>query len=124
MMTFTDSAQDSTLAKILGAEDIHVGDVVAILDMVYEYPSFLWCDDPHVLPPQEPVCVRWRSQHTKNPLKVKAVCLPYILVKTPKGRHKTLDVRQCRLVRLDEFYAKQAWKRLRKARKKRVVDSG
>ncbi len=117
-MTLIDSAQDGRLAKILGAEDIHIGDVVAILDVVYEYPSFLWCDDPHVLPPQEPVYVRWRSQHTKKPLKVKAICLPYILVKTPKGRHKTLDVRQCRLVRLNEFYAKQAWKRLRKAHKK------
>ncbi len=117
MTTLKHLAHDGTLAKTLAAEDIQLGDVVAILDVVHEYPSFLWCDDPHVLPPQEPVCVRWRSDQTGRPLKVKAICLPYILVKTPKGRHKTLDVRQCRLVRLSDCYAKKAWKRFRKARK-------
>jgi hypothetical protein len=118
MATLDHVARAGKLAKSLAAEDVQRGDVVAILDMVCEYPSFLWSDDPHVLPPQEPVCVRWRSQHTKKPLKVKAICLPYILVKTPKGRHKTLDVRQCRLVRLSDDYAKKAWKQFRKAGKK------
>jgi hypothetical protein len=50
-------------------------------------------------------------------LKVKAICLPYVLVETPKGRHKTLDLRQCRLVRLGDGYAKKAWKEFCKARK-------
>jgi len=121
MKTVVQTTNEGELAKILGAEDIQRGDMVAILDVMHEYPSFLWNDDPHVLPPQEPICVRWRTQHTRVPLKVKAVCLPYVLVKTPKGRHKTLDVRQCRLVRLNRFYAKKAWKQFRKARKKGSV---
>ena len=119
MKTLNHIAHAGELAKTLPAEDIRRGDVVAILEMVYEYPSFLWSDDPHVLPPHEPVCVRWRSQHTKKPLKVKAICLPYILVKTPKGRHGTLDVRQCRLIRLSDCYARKAWKQFRKTGKKK-----
>jgi hypothetical protein len=118
MTTLKHTSHDGQLAKTLAGEDLRQGDVVAILDVIQEYPSFLWCDDPHVLPPHEPVYVRCRGQHTGKPLKVKAICLPYILVKTPKGRHKTLDLRQCRLVRLGDGYARTAWKRFRKAGKK------
>ncbi len=118
MTTLTHIAHDSELAKTLAPEDIRRRDIVAILDVVHEYPSFLWCNDAQVLPPQEPVHVRWRSRSAGKPLKVKAICLPYILVKTPKGRQKTLDVRQCRLVRLSDCYAKKAWKQFRKVRKK------
>ena len=117
MTTLKHMNHDGELAKTLAGEDVRCGDVVAILDVILEFPSFLWDDDPHVLPPQEPVYVRWRSAHTGKPLKVEAICLPYILVKTPKGRHKTLDLRQCRLVRLSDGYAKKAWKEFCKARK-------
>ena len=119
MTTLNHTAHAAELAKTLAAEDIRRGDFVAILDVVYEYPSFLWCDDAQVLPPTEPVRVRWRSQRASRPLKVKAICLPYLLVKTPKGRHGTLDVRQCRLVRLSDCYVKKAWKQYRKAAKKK-----
>ncbi len=117
MTTLKHISHDSELAKTLAGEDVCCGDMVAILDVILEFPSFLWGDDPNVLPPQEPVYMRSRSAHTGKPLKVKAICLPYILVETPKGRHKTLDVRQCRLVRLGDGYAKKAWKKFRKARK-------
>ena len=117
MTTLEHLNHDTELAKTLAAEDVRCGDMVAILDVILEFPSFLWSDDPNVLPPQEVVCVRSRSAHTGKPLKVKAICLPYILVETPKGRHKTLDLLQCRLVRLGDEYAKEAWRKLRKAGK-------
>jgi len=107
------------LAKSLAAEDIQLGDVVAVLDVIYEYPSFLWSSESHMLAPEELIRLCWRSPDAGRPLKVKAVCLPYVLVKPPKGRHQTLDIRQCRLVRLADDYAKKAWKKLRKSRKKK-----
>ena len=48
------------------------------------------------------------------PLKVKAVSLPFVLVRTPGKRVETIDLRQCRIARLDRGYAKLAWKELRK----------
>jgi hypothetical protein len=116
--------QDGELAESLAAEDIRCGDVIAILDVIYEFPSFLWPGESYVLPPDEPVCVRLRSHHTGKPLKVEAICLPYVLVKAPDGCHKTLDVRRCRLVRLSRAYAQKAWKRFRKARKSRSPGEG
>ena len=108
---------DSQLAKSLAAEDIHCGDIVAVLDMVYEFPSFLWNSEPHLLAPEEPVCVRLRADHTGKPLKVKAICLPYVLVKAPSGRYSTIDMRRCRVVRLSKGYAATAWKQLRRVHK-------
>ena len=119
MKTFKQIYQDTDLAKSLAAEDIRRGDVVAILDMVYEYPSFLWNREPHMLAPQEPVRVRLCDQCAGKPLKVKAICLPYVLVKRPNGRYSTLDMRRYRLVRLSDGYARMAWKQYRKNRKKK-----
>jgi len=120
MRTSTRISHDSQLAKSLAAEDVRCGDVVAILDMVYEFPSFLWNCDAHVLAPHEPVRVRLRGRRTGEPLRVEAICLPYVLVKTPGGRHATIDVRQCRLVRLTDGYARKTWKRFRNARKRKA----
>ena len=119
MKTFKQIYQDIELAKTLAAEDIRRGDVVAILDAVYEFPSFLWNSEPHMLAPQEPVRVRLCGQCAGKPLKVKAICLPYVLVKRPNGRYSTLDMRRHRLVRLSHGYAKMAWEQYSKKRKKK-----
>ena len=110
---------DIQLARSLAAEDVRVGDMVAILDTLGEYPSFLWDRDAELLPPHEPVRVRWLGQKAGKPLKVKAICLPYILAKAPSGRYRTIDVRRCRLARLSPRYARMAWKQCRKACKKK-----
>jgi len=117
-MRTSSEINESELAKSLAAEDIRCGDMVAVLDMVVEYPSFLWSEDPQVLSPEEPVRVPWRCGQTGRPLRVKAICLPYVLVKAPDGSHTSLDTRQCRLVRLSRRYAGKAWKKLRKSRRK------
>ena len=104
----------SSLARSVAAEDLRRGDIVAILDEIYELPSFLWSCDTHLLPPQEPVRMKWRTTDNGRPLKVKAICLPFLLVKAPCGKAETLDVRKCQLVRLNRNYAKRVWKKLRK----------
>ena len=56
------------------------------------------------------------SCHTDDcglPLKVKAICLPFVFVKKPCGKHRTLDFRQQRLVRSPD-YASVVWKTLSK----------
>ena len=117
MKTVNQTNHNSELAKSLAAEDIQRGDVVAILDMVHELPSFLWNSESHVLSPHEPVCIRLCSPSVGKPLKVKSICLPFVLAETPRGRYRTLDVRRCRLVRLGHDYAEMAWEQFRKAKK-------
>jgi hypothetical protein len=119
MKTSTQHHPESELARSLAAEDIRLGDVIAVLDAVYEFPSFLWNGEFSGLAPDEPVRVRLRSRQAGRPLKVRAICLPYVLVETPAGRRRTVDVRQCRLVRLGDAYARKAWKQFAKLAKRK-----
>ena len=102
------------LSKSLAAEDVRCGDFVSILYEILEVPSYLWTCDAHLLPPDEPVRLQWRTGDCGTPLKVKAICLPFVFVKKPCGEHRTLDVRQHHLVRLSNQYARTAWKTLSK----------
>lgn len=109
----------STLAKVLAPEEVRPGDVVTMLHEIAELPSFLWCMDASLLPAEAPIRIQYVSDGGGIPLKVKSVCLPFVLVKLPYGGQQTLDVRQCRLARLDTAYARTAWKTYKKLRNKR-----
>ena len=113
------AAKHSALAKVLAPEDIRPGDFVTKLHASTELPSFLWCADASTLPLHEPIRFQFIPVGAGIPLKVKCVCLPFVLVKRPFGDARTLDVRQCRLARLDREYAAAAWKEYRKAKSKR-----
>jgi hypothetical protein len=106
-------ARGTSLAATVAAEDLCVGDVVTILNETHEYPSFLWCSDSQMVPANEPVRIQWRSPDAGVPFKVKAVCLPFVLLRAPFGQHRTVDLRKCQLVRLSREYAKRAFKALR-----------
>jgi len=110
---------DTTLAKALAPEDICVGDYVALLHEVDELPSFLWCADSTLAPREELVRIQLVPESGGVPLKVKSICLPYVLVKHPRGSRETLDVRRWKLARLDNHFARIAWKSLRNKRKKK-----
>ena len=112
------AAGDATLARALAPEDVRPGDYVAVLDEVVEFPSWYWCDEPVLTGRDEVVRVRYTPRDDALPLKVRAVCLPFVLVRDPCGRDRTLDVRRCQLARLHSAYSKRAWRAYRKAAKK------
>ena len=111
------------MGKHIAAEDLRYDDVIAILDTTYEYPTFLWSFESLSVPIDEPVRIRWLSQDPGMPLKVKAICLPFVLVMYPSKRVEALDIRQHRFVKLSETYALESWKKFRpkpeKKKKKR-----
>ena len=100
----------------MGAEDLRRGDIVGILHEIQEYPSYLWFCNWGSTAPSEPVRVKERSADAGMPFKVKAVCLPFVLLNSALGQHRMVDVRHCQLVRLSKEYAKEAWKALRRER--------
>lgn len=108
----------ATLARPLAPEEVRVGDFVAVLNVTYELPSFWWCAESYRIPHEQPVRLQYLPEDGGTPLKVRAVCLPFVLVKTHDGQHRTLDVRKYRLARLDRGFAKIAW---REAKKKGVA---
>jgi hypothetical protein len=99
----------ASLAKALAPEDVRAGDYVAVLDEVCEMPSFFW-DDCMATAREEVVRIQYMPDGDAAPMRVRGVCLPYVLVKQPHGGSRTLDVRKSRLARLDRRYARAAWK--------------
>lgn len=108
----------STLVKALAPEEICRGDYVTPLEEIAELPSFFWCADATVLPYDQPVRIRFVPSGRGGPLKVKRVCLPFVLLKHPKGERQTVDLRKYRLAQLGKAYARAAWKACKRARAK------
>lgn len=109
----TSTTQTTSVAATVAPEDLHCGDYVAVLNETFEWPSFL-CGDASLVTTDETGCVRCQFKGDGRPLKVKAICLPFVFVKPPHGASFTLDVRSTQFVRLQVEYAKTVRKQLRK----------
>ena len=117
-MTTNASTTDKTsLAASVAPEDLKCGDFVAVLNEILECPSFFWCD-PVPSAPDQLVRLRTWASDGGVPLKIKAICLPFVFLKSPDGFSQTVDVRRVELVRLDKRYAKTVRKANRKQRSK------
>jgi hypothetical protein len=113
----TETQSTSDLSKPLAAEDVRCGDFVSVLYEIIDVPSYMWSCDSHLLPPDKPVRLKWRTGDCGLPLKVKAISLPFVYVRKPCGEHCTLDLRHHKLVRLGRNYARTVWKTMSKKAK-------
>ena len=111
MMKSHFSTIDTT--SLAAPEDLKCGECVAVLNEVAEYPSFFWPDYAQS-ERDELVRVRGIPATSGMPLKIKAICLPFVFVKSPLGQCETIDIRRVQLARLNKRYAKTVWKNLRK----------
>ena len=120
----TDSTRPSrkivALAKSLAPEDLRVGQYVSVLRVTYEVPSYIWCCCHTFGDPSELVRLSLLPDEAAEPFKVKSVCLPFVLVRTASGLERALDVRRVQLARLDDRYARAAWKAAKPKRRKRT----
>lgn len=122
--TTTKYEQQATLARAMAAEDLCLGDYVALLSVVREYPSFMWDCPSELLLAHEPVRITCRPCEKLHLFRILDICLPFLFVKAPGGDHRTLDVRRCQLARLDDRYGAHVWRTLRKAAKKKSKRKG
>jgi len=113
MKTGAASQLESTAAATVAGEDLACGDYVSLLNETVDFPSFLWDACGACLSPHELVRLRLIPENTGQPLKVIAICLPFVYAKTPRGEVATLDTRRAQLVRLDRKCAKLIWKEIR-----------
>ncbi len=113
-----------TVAKLVAIEDIKRGDFVAPHLEVCEFISPACFMDLSYRPSRriETLYVELRPDDAGTPLKVLGVCAPYVLTKTPGGDARTIDTRECRLVRLDPRYGRRAFKALRPRPEKDASD--
>jgi hypothetical protein len=114
------ASREFSLAKALAPEEIRSGDFVAALYAITEWPSWFWHESDPAHPRDEPVRICSTPPSDSAPWKVRGVCLPFVLVRAPDGLESTLDIRKCRLARLDRKFGRRAWRALRAANRKRA----
>lgn len=88
-------------------EDLSVGDHIVLSEVSYQYATFNWCGaDMSIRSPEEPIEITYYPSWDKHePMKVKAVCLPFVLCKTVEKKHCVLDLRQVKVARVDDNFA-------------------
>ena len=113
MKTPSEAQFETTVAATIAGEDVSCGDFVAMLTTIYEAPSYLWDGCGASMQPHELVRLRMIPSDAGFPLKVFAVCLPFLYAKNSIGELKVLDLRQQQIVRLDRRCAKEVWNELK-----------
>jgi hypothetical protein len=113
MKAQTVSQLEPTAAATVAGEDLACGDYVALLNETVDFPSFLWDACGASLSPHELVRLKVIPSAAGYPLRVIAICLPFVYAKTPDGKAVTIDTRRTQLVRLHRKCAKVMWKELR-----------
>jgi len=111
---------DTSISRTLAPEDIRPDMFVVIQDYVEEYLPEWSLTDPYLKGDGRPLRFRFMACDCPGcghlmPMKVSAVGLPFVLVKTVKGVHRTIDVRRYRLAQLPEHYGRKVFKKLKEA---------
>ena len=109
--------QLQTVSRRLAPEDIQVGNFVTILQQVLELPTFLWLGETAAVDRERPVAYRHTPANSGEPLKVLAVCLPFVYVENTSGEPATLEVRRSELAELPASYVEV----IRRKRKKIIA---
>lgn len=95
-------------SRVIGPEDVRIGDYVAITHTTYEFIA-----DPCTgitQPEVKPARVTMIPWNAGRPMKVVAVCLPFVLVLDTSRTTETLDLRRHRIARLGRAYGRKAFK--------------
>ncbi|MEM7456972.1 MAG: hypothetical protein AAF456_21690 [Planctomycetota bacterium] len=110
--TVSETPFNTDVARMTAPEDVRVGDYIALLTETCQYPTFFWNTlDNNVLPPEDPVLIKYKPHPDDGPYKVLSVCLPFVFVEQPNGCTRIFDVRQCELARVSDDFARMVFKR-------------
>lgn len=98
----------TTTTRSLAPEDVKPGDYIAVSHTTGQFVSA--CTEWNKT--MEIVRLRFMPCDAGEPLRVEAVCLPFILVHDPDNHYETIDLRQKEIVRLDKAFGKVAFKKM------------
>lgn len=116
-----DPEHEIQIARPLAPEDLRPGQHVSVLHVVVEREAAPWeCVSPSAtLQPTKlrvPPC-------GSLPVEVVDICLPFVLVKSVRGKCRTLDVRRFRLARVSDDFARRVISELEKQRQLKDGDA-
>jgi hypothetical protein len=110
MPTTSESLMQPSLAQCVAGEDLELGEFISILTTTTEFLSHLWDRCDRTLAPEDVVRVRYIPHRAGHPLKIVAICLPFVYVQDVNKKVEVLDLRLTQVVRLNRDCAKEVWK--------------
>ncbi len=91
-----------SVSRQLRPDDIRVGDYVAVLNVSYEWAGFS-CMDPTGNPGQVQRATLIPNK-TSPPVRIEAVCVPFLFVVDVKGKRHMVDMRRVKLARVSRRF--------------------
>ena len=108
MTSSTRQSSELACARGVAAEDLRSGDWISVLSETQEDPAWLYDRDGL----SRDTVVRVQYLHSAGtPLRVEAICLPFVLTRTVSRVTRVLDVRLCEFGRLSKEYVRR-WKKM------------
>lgn len=93
---------------MVGPEDLHPGDYVTVAHTTYEFfADFCALGENRDVTPTRITMI---PDEAGQPMKVLAVCLPFVLVRYTNRVAGTLDLRRHRVAKLSDTYGRKAFK--------------
>ena len=107
-------------ARKLHAEDIRVGDYVAICDVTYEFASFFWNGiDSFDTTKDQAICIRFTAHDDFDIYRVKSICLPFVYTVDTAKKNRVFDLRRTNLFRITHQFARAFKKGIRQSNKRK-----
>src|SRR5262245_52443136 len=112
-----------SISKPVSPEEIRAGTYIAVLHIVTELlPMF--CFDSEAFKRLEVKRLLRLPWNEGQPLEVQEVCIPFVLVKEPCGKLRTLDVRRYRFAQLSRSYGRRVFRMMRERAKTKAKSGG
>lgn len=83
-------------------DDVRIGDFVAVLCETYEWPT-IFCGSEFGPAVQRATLV---PNQTDEPVRVEAVCVPFVFVVDAAGVHRVIDMRRVTLARVAKRFGR------------------
>ena len=116
MDTLTDQVSTPAVRR-LGPEDLQRGQYVTVMQRTGQSLNYhLFCESPEH-PSVTVERYAYLPKQAGQPLKVLALCIPFVLVKTARGKCHMLDLRRVDLALLSDDFGRAAFKALKSKKK-------
>lgn len=106
------------MTKTLSPEDIRPGDYIVPMQIISERTPAPW-DPPESWEARPVLRVMTLPHKPPTPAQVVDVCLPVVLIRSARGRHRTIDVRRYRLGRVSTEFGARVFAQLDADRRER-----
>ncbi len=122
-MNKTNKKKDNGISVVrqVRADDVCVGDYVVVMHESYDFVSMACFSDADSTKVER---VTVLPNETKPPVRIEAVCVPFLMVKAVGGKRTMVDMRRVQLGQVSSRFGRSVFAALRPKRSKKSGKAG